>query len=513
VRHEAPRWLRGSRARVLASVLAAAALVGATGLVADASSASAPQPVRVHLGYDCRFPSGSHQVTVTVAGTFPATAVVGQPTKISGQRTTVALPRPEVASLRKLGATAVTGASVLATTVANNTKVLNALWPGRVRKPAAIAGTGSVHLTFAGAVPPVTASAPGTVTFTAAGLTLALAFLRTADTSQLNQPIVRVACTLSPGQEPKLAAIAVATPSPSAPATPSSTSTGKHSVIHSKSGGIPPGCGKRIVHGGISSPLLGCAYLVGYADVAKFHEAALIGPAANGSAPGALLDVDTYGTNLSEVHGTLQLFNCTAAQLNYHNQFIFPPAKTTFLTFGFVPVTAVLQLSEATWPSPPKENPRCYKGNLGTTKPVHLTSPLISVFTDTNTNVALGEPVLNTGTTYLSIHVSQVAVNGVPLNVGSLCGVPGPVKAVLVGHGKDVPEPEGYTVAGGGPLTGSVTIPNFTHCGVGENLDSLLTSGISGPANFQLMTQGVLCVPVPGRQGCPPAVPKPLRHV
>jgi hypothetical protein len=504
------RRLRGSRltALVAALVLAAGALVSASDVLA-APAPAGPQAVHAHLAYRCRFPGGPGPAGVTLAGTLPATVPAGQPIQISGLHTTVTFPRSAVARLRKLGATSVTAHDVLTAAVADNANAVTALWPGQARKPVPVPTTDRLHLTFSGPATPVRASKPGTVTFTASGLSLALA-LRNARATQANQPVQTATCTLVPGQDTKLGTVAV-TP---APARLSRPGGGRHAKGRAPlSAGIPKGCGKRFIHGGIKNPLLGCAYLIGYADVHKLKEAALIGPAVNGSAPAALLNVDTYGTDTSKVHGTLQLFNCTAAKLDYHQRLEFPPARTTFLTFGFAPVSAILHLAEVKWPHKPVENPRCYKGLLGNSKPVHLTSPLVSVFTDTNTNVNKGEPVLNTGTTYLSIRVTQVAINGVPLNVGSNCGVPGPVRAVLVGRGIDVPRPEGYTLAGGGPLTGSVTIPNFTHCGVGENLDPLLSAAISGPANFQLITQGVLCVPAEGHHGCPPRAPKPLRHI
>jgi hypothetical protein len=324
-----------------------------------------------------------------------------------------------------------------------------------------------------------------------------------------------VACTLQPGQHAAFAAVPViAAPEPIA-TTPGAKDRHHAKGLPGSPAGIPPGCGKRFIHGGLKMPLLGCAYLIGYADVKKLNGAALIGPDVNGTVPAAQLNVDTYDSNLSKVHGTLHAFNCTAARLDYHGQLAFPPARSTFLGFGFAPVSAIMQLTETKWPQEPVENPRCYQGLQGNRKPVKLTSPLVSVFTDINTDVNKGEPILNTGTTYLSIHVSQVTVNGVPLPVGPDCGVSKPVRAVLIGRGILVPKPRGYTVAGGGPLTGNVTIPEFTHCGVGENLDPLLTASISGPANFQLITQGKLCTPkqptVP--PNCPPNVPKPLRHV
>jgi hypothetical protein len=55
-----------------------------------------------------------------------------------------------------------------------------------------------------------------------------------------------------------------------------------------------------------------------------------------------------------------------------------------------------------------------------------------------------------------------------------------------------------------------ITVPPFTGCGVGENLDPIFNATISGPGNFVKLTQGTLCTPNSG-SGCPPTVPKPLR--
>jgi len=211
----------------------------------------------------------------------------------------------------------------------------------------------------------------------------------------------------------------------------------------------------------------------------------------------------------------IHAYSCSVAQLDYRKQLAFPPAKVTFLNFQFVPVTAVMQLSETAWPRnhPPTENRKCFRG-FSNFKPVPLKSPVVAVFTDLNDSAVAKFPVLNISETFLTIHISQVAVNGVPLNVGPDCGTTQPVHAVLTGRGHNGPPPTGYTLGTGGPLSGSVTIPKFTHCGIGENLDPLFNASISGPMNFQLMTQGTLCTPQQlGRPGCPPTVPKPRRHV
>jgi hypothetical protein len=105
-----------------------------------------------------------------------------------------------------------------------------------------------------------------------------------------------------------------------------------------------------------------------------------------------------------------------------------------------------------------------------------------------------------------------VRVNGVPLNVGSHCKT-SQFDAVLTGTSASKPP---YSVQFGGPLTGAVTIPPFKNCGVGENLDPIFNAAISGPQNFNLLTQGELCSVI-GAVGCNkkglPVPPEPLHEV
>jgi hypothetical protein len=461
-------------------------------------------------------------VGVTVAGTFPSSAIAGLPVKMSGLHTTVVFPPAAAAGLRRLGVTRVTGRSVLSAAVADNAKAATALWPGHIRKPAPLAARGRVHLTFSGAAPSVTPSTPGMLTFTADELALSIS---RAASGAVNLASVDMTCTLAPGQDAKLAAVPVT----AAATHPSHLGGGSRAKGRAAPGGgkVPPGCAKLLTPHPFPGQVLGCAHLLGYADVLKLQGAGLVGPAPSGTPPAAFLHVDSYGSDIGCVpkaptiakclahHGVIHVYTCSIAQLDYQKRLEFPPAEATFLNFGFVPVTAVLQLAETTWPAsnPPVENRKCYTG-FNMNKPVPLTSPVVTVFSDLNDSSTAGFPVLSISETYLTIHISQVRVNGVPLDVGSDCGTAEPVHAVLVGRGHNGPPPTGYTLDNGGPLTGNVTIPQFTHCGVGENIDALFDAGISGPGNFQLMTQGTLCTPQQsGKPGCPPTVPKPLRHV
>jgi hypothetical protein len=118
-----------------------------------------------------------------------------------------------------------------------------------------------------------------------------------------------------------------------------------------------------------------------------------------------------------------------------------------------------------------------------------------------------GTLTTNTSWSLMELRISDVTVNGQKLNVGPHCQTDKPLRVGLTGVASGV---QPYSLAGGGPLTGNVTIPPFTGCGVTENLDPLITGTVSGPGNYSKLTQGVLCDLVSGN-GCPPQRPRPLR--
>ena len=218
---------------------------------------------------------------------------------------------------------------------------------------------------------------------------------------------------------------------------------------------------------------LGCAYLVGYADVRKLNGASLVGPGLANLAIGVQV-VYNLGTGYfaEETAAQLDYKPCSTCEIVHG----LPPARATFLAFGFMPVSATLQLTE-----------------IGTINIVGVgtTSALTS----------------NTAWSLMELRISDVDVNGQPLNVGSHCQTKQALLIKLTGVSTG---PQPYSLQGGGPLTGQVAIPPFEGCGVTENLDPLFTGTVSGPANYAMFTQGAICTLI-GNLGCPPPIPKPLR--
>jgi hypothetical protein len=263
----------------------------------------------------------------------------------------------------------------------------------------------------------------------------------------------------------------------------------------------PPDCDAYQVPGQIQQ--LGCAYVVGYANVTKLAGAALLG-----SPDPALASVVITANRSFCVPSTIPIGLCVIRGGVRHTvtdyKFMlepnginpdlsegeFPPATATFLTFGFVPVSAMMHLS--------------------------LLDPIIGSAETTQAN---GKHTLVSTTLSgrVSIRLSDVRVNGVPLAAGADCHTTAPEadNLTLAGSGDNstIP-PTGYTVARGGPLTGRTTIPAFTGCrgAGGEDLNPLFTAPLSGTDNYVKMVQGNLCSPeTGGANGCPPEIPEAQR--
>lgn len=186
-------------------------------------------------------------------------------------------------------------------------------------------------------------------------------------------------------------------------------------------------------------------------------------------------------------------------QLDYHglhgNQHLheLPPVKVSFLAFGFEPVTAI-----ATLVQPPPA------------KPGELPPPLTAVIYQDQGLIGPptsgAAPFTVVATAQLELKLTDVTVNGTPVNVGPSCRTNGflntpnnkvaPGQVVLTGGTKPNDPQPGYSVVNnGGALEGVATVPPFTGCitPAGENLDSLLTAAASGPGNFVRMIQGPAC--------------------
>jgi Family of unknown function (DUF6801) len=479
------------------SAVAVAVVLVAAGVSAG-SAAAGQQAVSLRLGYTCAFPSALRPVSALVTTTFPAAGTAGQPIQPTGTSIAVTLPHTAIADVAGQSAAMVTLTASLRTNVTERTRQAAAIWRG-FRSPATvISRNGPLTLTASGSAPPVTARTAGEITVTTGGLSL-LFTARAANggppgpsstpaspsstpASPSSSPAApssgQVACLLDPGQDTALARIAVAGPAPAKPPASHNSAADnpakclpfpKNLKLNPRFPLPKPLPGSHFIH----APQKACAYSTGFTNAQKLNEAALVGPGLTD----LLLGLKEY-TKFTSKYAFIQ--NEAAGQFEYHGQPVLPPARATLLGFGFVPVTATIQISEI--------------GSLN-----------VALISCTPANKCPNPPPKSVALFFglVSLRISNVDVNGVPLNVGTHCQTATPFSLELMGT------PPSYSVLNiKGVLTGTVTVPKFSGCMNGtEDLDPLFDATVSGPGNFVKVTQGTLCSPEVG-SGCPP--PKPI---
>jgi hypothetical protein len=464
------------RAAVLAMVMVA------VGVTATAALAAAPRAVSLRVGYACAFPSGSRSMSAQITATFPEAGVAGQPIQPTGIKITLTLPQAAVSGLVRLNRSTVTLTAWLGADVTEGMRSASALWRD-FRSPAvAIPRSGPLRFTASGAVPPVTVTSPGNIIVTATGLSLVFT-ARTRNGRPAGPSGMQAACLPRPGQDTALARIAVtgsATGAP-APAKTNPMKSGPSKPDPAKCLPFPTGLklnprfplpkplpGSRAFH----QPQRACSYAAGYTNARKLDEAALVGP--------GLIDLRLGLTTYTKFTSYSYIQQNVAGQLEYHGLPELPPARATFLAFGFMPVSATLQLSE-----------------IGS-----LNAALISCAPTPKCPYSPPSVALFFGRVTLRIY--DVNVNGVSLNAGPHCQTATPFNLELTGL------PPAYNVSLiKGVLTGTVTVPRFKDCSDGtDNLNRIFDASVSGPGNFVKITQALLCTPKTGG-GCPPAKPVP----
>jgi hypothetical protein len=479
-------WTRTLRDRALLAGVLTGVLAAATALVSGAApAASTPAGA---LAYACALPTGTASVPLTLTARFPRAEAAGGTLHPAGVAVTI--PAGALASLPPGSPVALSGTLTVTVTGRRSSSVL--AWADLAAPAVTMPVAGPLRITPSGPLPPLRSAAPGVLTVAAGALTLTFRYppgspspsptpspslSPSGSTSPSPAPslspttapsVLTVTCAPEPGQDTTLATITVASAKHKRKTCPAQPKGG---LKMNRRFPIPkPPHGSKILH---PPPQVACAYIVGYSDVRKLNEAALIGPGLSS------LTIAIREAYKSSHPNYFQ--EDSAGQLNYracrtctvvHG---LPPAHATFLAFGFMPVEATMQLTE-----------------IGTMNVISL-----------GTSYALHN---NTIWSLMALRVYDVRVNGRPLPVGRSCRPIHPILTVLVGRAHSRPP---YSLLGGGPLTGRIDIPRFTGCGVGENLDPILNATVAGPGNFVELTQGHTCF-VLGGAGCPPKVRKPV---
>ncbi|WP_329125822.1 DUF6801 domain-containing protein [Streptomyces sp. NBC_01465] len=487
----------------LASIAAATLLAG---LLSGPGSSADEGHDGVTIPFDCALPTGTKPVSVVVTTALQAAGSVGQPISAGTVKVDVGLPQAELEGLVPAGTTTLASTAALAVKVTQNGQSADAQWANLEAPGTPLPADGTLHLVHEGEVPTVTVNAPGDVVLTAGALTMNL--LPTADGGQEDaaKPL-SVTCRPGADQSGKLATIQVAgdagadpTKSPGSgqagdggeknrdgiavepqddPVDPPRSCPadlplpeGELDTSHAPQAAMPPGADEPKVSAAPNGGSLGCAYAVGYANVTKLNGAMIIN---DPSKKPAMMSV-------AAVKQTSQRSRPPFAKGGYYQRIdslgklVLPDAESTFLTFGFEPVTAKVHFENG---------------------PVTISTGTVGFKPD---------PVEKFATAFFTqtLRVYDVKVNGVPLDVGPNCRSSKPFPVVLSGL-----FPKYANVFLGGPMEGTVDIPGFSGCGTGgEDLDPLFTASLSGPGNLISVVQGNTCVPTEPSTECPGRLPE-----
>jgi hypothetical protein len=455
----------------MARVVAAAVVLSALSVALGTESSASTKAADATTTYSCSSPFGTLQVPVEITGDFPAVGTVGSSVQPRNVTVTPTLPGSALADLIQRDAASVTSSARLSVTVAQHGGSDSDSWAGLTTRSTPIPASGGLALAASGTVPPATVTSIGGMAFIAGSLTFTLTPHK-ADGTATSPQTLSVDCTPRPGAPWVIATVPV-------PGARSSART-RQAPTGGKAGRRPADDDPCILD--MDGPAIpGEAYLAGFSNVNKQHGATLIG-VEDGRTTGHTTLVLGYRVwiDVCSEDGNTHLYS--RGQLDDENhEHRFPPAKATFLTFNFMPATAILDLTQAPGTDIEIDSHSYHDADWNN-------------FEDT------------TVTSQLSLRIHDVSINGVPLDVGPHCESVTPMDVTLHGSLPD------YEVNFGGPLTGTATIPPFTGCGVGEDLDPLFTASISGPGNFMKLIQGAPCTYLPdGSTGgtCPPPRPQP----
>ncbi|MCX0247230.1 DUF6801 domain-containing protein [Streptomyces drozdowiczii] len=481
-------------------VASVAGLALLAGLLSGGGSAADESPGPDGFAAVCGAEDGDTSTVAAAVGVsvdVPATGEVGRPVQPGPATLTVTLSRADLAGLLPEGTEAVVSRAALKVKVAQNGESTVAPW--ELNAPSTpLSVDGDVALVHSGEVPYVTLSSAGDVDFSVEELTIELRSA-TTEPDRTAPPLTAVTCRLKEGENGHLATTRVtdgtsAEPSgtpgtPTPPAHGSGRAEEKEiSVEPAEAEGdegpefcpVEPPEGELDASEAPQPPPGGpvaqttlpgvfmCANALGLANVQKLNGAMIVNDPGH-PALVAVLSTKVISSRQAadpdDPDGNgyyLRIDNLANIKL--------PDAESTFLTFGFQPVTAKVSFE---------------------------TGPM----TISTGNIGYG-PHTQFSTVYFkqSLRLHDVKVNGTPLDVGSNCRTEKPFKVVLNGGSAYI------NVALGGRLDGEVTIPPFSGCGTdGEDLDPLFTAAISGPGNRIFMNQGPTCIPsFPESSYCPP---------
>ncbi|MFI6649338.1 DUF6801 domain-containing protein [Streptomyces sp. NPDC050529] len=483
------------------AAVAAAVLLG--GMIPGAQAAAGAQEIDANLAYTCDFPAGKYPVKVGITAKVAESVQAGRAIQPEDVAVEVVLPEGALtgpadsgpadsgpadsgsaasgsaaSGPAASGAATVSAEMLLSTDVSQGDKHAKAEWAGATAEATPIPDKGDLTLRTSGAVPYVRPGASGDLSLKAARLSGVLT-TRTAAGAPTEPRTIPLSCELDADQDSTLATVkVVGEGGPSTP-TPSASDDWPEDGAGLRDPGVPE-VGKKAAEEPAAADAPKCvgdatndvemvAYVTGYANVTKLKGA--------NKFPLACSRIYTYPSVPPVIKPPyIHVYMTAAMVLDYQGKPQLPPTTGTFLTFGFMPTTATLEMTQIPPRTDTPDAPNVH---------VHTVTDLTTFTTKAVTTIDVK----------LVLRLRDVKVNGVPLDVGNNCRTERPFTLPLEGVGNVVGGVlDGYQLTAGGPLTGSVTIPPFQGCGVGEDLDSLFTASLSGVPGFVKQMQGAPCI-------------------
>ncbi|MGW5717019.1 DUF6801 domain-containing protein [Amycolatopsis sp. NPDC003865] len=457
---------RGALALLCAVSVSTGAFTG-TGSAAPGTAAAdagkGGREVAKTVAATCPFadPVGPLKLDVKTEATLPASMTTGKPATIDGLAVSFSLPR--AAAQQLLGA---------ATTLEGGLTFQLLLEQGKVKDtlavPLTIAATplpaeGDLPLTAKGKLPAFSPSAAGLLKIRLTAPKLALG----PTGAPPEQPAQQVPCTADTGQDLSFGSVAVLAatappsgkPLPGKKATPAPQPGGtkKHSLLDDE----PP------VDENVTLVLpLQPNQIDNTATIAKTGAKIHSKPAALVNGVWFRITTPDGFPIRSEITGEVA----------------FAPVTVSYLGYGFLPITATVEFLPADYRS----------GTM-----IHSFGTLFDGILRNHLDVVS--------------RLSDVKVNGVPLDAGPDCVSATPMPIDMIGEydpftggliGTDPANPD--------PKYRGFTLPPFKNCGAAEKLSSLFTGQNSGPGNqaSARLTIIQLCMEADHRN-CPPVAPIP----
>ncbi|WP_158880801.1 DUF6801 domain-containing protein [Amycolatopsis anabasis] len=449
-------------AHATALITAAVTAFGVLTAPGSASPDPAPGPGRVtaNLRNDCAFPLTGGQVVVAgLTADLPRSVTAGWPVRPEQPSIRFVFPETMLHALKTAGAAWIDGTVAVGVTAKHGDTTARAAADGGLPRTA-LPESGELAVELpAKPLRPVATTGAGAVAFTLGPPQLVLTAHGADDAVIGDGGALTASCVPQPGQDPALGAVQVLpvariAPSKSAPVSPPGTA--KPDVTVPPGAPVPGGEGRRD-NGTAAGPVAECGpeppdlepalfplRLKGHATIRKLRSGIDLGPGHLQSE--VRVWPDSSGEGLCNgIRGDLQL----------------PPARASFVVLRFVSTTATVEVL-----------------------PV---GKVEGVLDQGNTGVFTGHGKAN-------LRLSNVEVNGTPLEVGPNCGTATPVELALKSEeGK-------WSPIDGGVMEADFTIPPFAGCGVTEPLEPLFDYLISGPDNHITFTFPPLCFP----PDCPP---------